>query len=115
VIVPTRHAPIVCIQKARGSTLLDQAKPSVDDDPMRFPRQVQAYDRTCTECGYTWRVPRSAARRRFRSMYPGADGLNLARAMDSRSATLQVAGEFQRCSKCSADDFTQRAVRGKMP
>jgi hypothetical protein len=36
-------------------------------------------------------------------------------AMESRSATLQVAGEFQRCSKCSADDFTQRAVRGKMP
>jgi hypothetical protein len=35
--------------------------------------------------------------------------------MESRSATLQVAGEFQRCSKCSADDFTQRAVRGKIP
>jgi hypothetical protein len=78
---------------------------------MRFPWQVQAYDRTCTECGYTWRVPKSAARQRLRSIYLGTDGLNLARAMQSRSAAHQVAGDFQRCFKCSADHFTQHAAR----
>ena len=35
---------------------------------MRLPGQAREYVRTCVECGYAWRVPRSAARRRTRSI-----------------------------------------------
>jgi len=36
----------------------------VDNEAMRLPWQAREFERTCSECGYTWRVPRSAARRR---------------------------------------------------
>ena len=31
---------------------------------MRLPRGAREFERTCADCGYAWRVPRSAARRR---------------------------------------------------
>jgi hypothetical protein len=39
----------------------------------------------------------------------------LAREIESASAANQSAGTFQRCPKCGADHFTQRAWRGKSP
>jgi hypothetical protein len=36
---------------------------------MRLPGQVREDVRTCIECGYAWRVPRSAARRRIRPIF----------------------------------------------
>lgn len=102
--------------------LLDLALPSAEDRLVRFPWQPQEYARTCAECGYTWRVPRSAARRRIRSisMFSVAprgrtvDRAELAREIESISAANQPAGVFRQCPKCGADHFTQNAVRGKV-
>jgi len=89
---------------------------------MRFPWQPQDYQRTCTECGYIWRVPRWAARRRVRSVSmisvasrTTIDRGELARKVESASASNRQADTFQRCPKCGADHFTQRALRGKSP
>lgn len=87
---------------------------------MRLPWQAAEYARTCAECGYTWRVPRSAARRRFRSISAfnvagsGAmiDRAELRNEVNSISAQNQPAETFRHCPQCGADHFTQRPLRG---
>lgn len=80
------------------------------------------YERTCRECGYTWRVPRSIARRGIRGMSamtvrgattgPMHDTSNVgALSADIEARAEQMEG-FQVCAKCGADDFTQRPVPG---
>jgi hypothetical protein len=32
---------------------------------MRLPWQAREYERTCADCGYSWRVPRAFARHRI--------------------------------------------------
>jgi DNA-directed RNA polymerase subunit M/transcription elongation factor TFIIS len=88
---------------------------------MRFPWQPRAYERTCVECGYTWRVPRSAARRRVGSISAfsvapagsSVDRAELAREIKSISAENQPAETQRHCPECGADHFTQRPLRGK--
>ena len=88
---------------------------------MRLPWQAKEYERTCTECGYAWRVPRSAARRRigaisgFSVAAPRSGRMDrgeLSREISAISASNEPAGFFQQCPKCGAADFTQRALRG---
>ena len=93
---------------------------------MRIRLRAAEYERTCAECGYTWRVPRSIARRGIRGMsattfmgatreggfgQPGGQGLNrLAGGIAARAETMEG---FRICAKCGIDKFTQRPVRGK--
>ena len=87
---------------------------------MRLPWQAKEYERSCTECGYAWRVPRSAARQRVRSISgisvtaPKTVSVNraeLARQISSISASNEPAELYRQCPKCGAADFTQRALR----
>lgn len=86
---------------------------------MRFVWQRPDLARTCRECGYTWRVPRAAARRRLRSISgfnvaPSAwslDRAELAREVASISAENQSLETYQHCPECGAERFTQHAVR----
>ena len=86
---------------------------------------AREYERTCAECGYTWRVPRSIARRGIRGLAGlGMSGLDAAAATRaSRSspngrgdldAAIEARAElmegYRVCAKCGADDFTQRPV-----
>jgi predicted nucleic-acid-binding Zn-ribbon protein len=90
---------------------------------MRFPWQPAEYARTCAECGYTWRVPRSAARRRFRSIsalniaWGGTmiDRAELRNEIQSIEAQNQPVETFRHCPKCGADHFTQRPLRHTEP
>jgi hypothetical protein len=82
---------------------------------VRFPWQAREYVRTCEECGYCWRVPRSAARRRMTSINmftvttgTRVDRAELAREVTSISAANQQANAFRHCPQCGADHFTQR-------
>ena len=61
---------------------------------MRFPWQPREYERTCAACGYTWRVPRSAARRRVTSinMISVAGRSSLDRAEMDREKAAIAAG-----------------------
>jgi predicted nucleic-acid-binding Zn-ribbon protein len=91
---------------------------------MAFGFFARQWERTCTECGYTWRVPRSIARRGIRGM----SGITvLGGALSSRSnpagnyelrggisARAEQMEGFRICAKCGVDDFTQRPVpRGR--
>lgn len=95
---------------------------------MRFPWQPREYARDCVECGYTWRVPRSASRRRFKTISAfmiapggranspgGVARAELSREIKSISAQNQSAEAFRYCPKCGAEHFTQHALRGKCP
>ncbi|MGD0604228.1 MAG: hypothetical protein ABSA53_11595 [Streptosporangiaceae bacterium] len=86
---------------------------------MRVPWPVQEYARTCASCGYTWRVPRSAARRRIRSISmfsvatrQSVDRAELAREVSSISAENQLAETFRHCPRCDAQQFEQHPWRG---
>jgi predicted nucleic-acid-binding Zn-ribbon protein len=100
--------------------LFDSVPSTGEDRRMRFPWRSREYERTCVECGYTWRVPRSAARRRVGSISAfsvapagsSIDRAELAREINSIEAENSPAETLRHCPECGADDFTQRALRG---
>jgi predicted nucleic-acid-binding Zn-ribbon protein len=82
---------------------------------------AREWERTCSECGYTWRVPRSIARRGIRGMSAitvrGATAGRMTGTSDvgALSADIEARADlmegFRTCAKCGADDFTQRPCR----
>ncbi len=92
---------------------------------VRISLLASEYERTCQECGYSWRVPRSIARRRIRGIsaitvtgaareggfgQPGGPGLSdLQRGIGARAETMEG---YRICAKCGVDKFTQHPVRG---
>jgi hypothetical protein len=80
------------------------------------------WERTCSECGYTWRVPRSIARRGIRGMSawtvrgattgPKHDAGNVGALSADIEARAELMEGFRVCAKCGADHFTQRPARG---
>lgn len=82
---------------------------------------AREYERTCNECGYTWRVPRSIGRRGIRgisAMYAlgtsQAPGRTMSHALtDAVGARAEVMESYRLCAKCGVDDFSQRPVRRK--
>ncbi len=84
---------------------------------MRLPWQAREYERTCDNCGYTWRVPRSAARHRVRSISMistasprSIDRVELAREVNSIAAENQLTEGFRHCPRCDAEQFEQRRI-----
>ena len=72
---------------------------------------AREWERTCSECGYTWRVPRSIARRGIRGMSaismrgqfvdPRASNAAAARQMQSGiGARADLMEGFQICARC---------------
>jgi predicted nucleic-acid-binding Zn-ribbon protein len=92
-------------------------------DHVRFVWQRPDLARTCEECGYTWRVPRSAVKRHLRSisMFGVApsgrtvDRGELAREVAAISGANRAVETYEHCPKCGADRFTQHAVRDDDP
>ncbi len=88
---------------------------------MPFPWQRANVARTCEECGYTWRIPRSAARRRIKTISlfgtpPTARArTELARQVASISASNKVYETYEHCPECGAEHYTQHVVRDDPP
>jgi hypothetical protein len=101
---------------------------------MRLPRPAQQYERTCTECGCTWRVPRQFARRHMQGIstfhinagsrateslpgvYGGPSGSGFDKAeLDREIQSNMEIGEqteaFRRCPDCGSEHYSQRPVR----
>jgi hypothetical protein len=92
---------------------------------MRFPWRAREYERTCGDCGYAWRVPRSAIRTRpiagfsnapryrRRPMVGGLDPVVVGSAPEVTSSEeiSEVETAFGHCPKCGSDQYTQRPVR----
>jgi hypothetical protein len=84
---------------------------------MRLPRQAREFERTCAECGYTGRVPRSAHRRRRgisayspmpRGLYSVPDN---AREIAASEAVSAVGAAYAHCPRCDSERYTQQPVR----
>jgi predicted nucleic-acid-binding Zn-ribbon protein len=81
---------------------------------------AREWERTCAECGYTWQVPRSIARRGIRGMSAVTVFGSVTSARRSPSGGTRYRGDiaaradlmegFRTCAKCGADHFTQRPV-----
>jgi len=79
---------------------------------------AREWERTCAECGYTWRVPRSIARRGIRGVSATSvlgqtvAGRRSPGGMSGFTSDIEARAEtmegFRICAKCGADDFTQR-------
>jgi hypothetical protein len=94
---------------------------------MKLPWQAREFERTCADCGYTWRVPRQFARRHFQSIsiLSTSAPITRGRALDPRGprfyrldsevqaieSSNQDIEAFRSCPKCSSQHYTQRAVR----
>jgi ribosomal protein S27AE len=82
---------------------------------MRLPWQPREYERTCGNCGYAWRVPRSVVRTRPISGFTGS--ANRHRNWRVSVADPRVAGSeaideveeaYRCCPRCGSDRYTQR-------
>jgi hypothetical protein len=84
---------------------------------MRLPWQAREFQRTCTNCGYTWRVPRSAARRRRGISAFSTAPWGISNAPDSdpeiaaSEAVSAVDAAYAHCPRCDSDRYTQQPVR----
>jgi hypothetical protein len=82
----------------------------------------QQYERTCEDCGQTWRVSRAIAHPHMQGLPmgrsgggrgPGATGAaDRAEAIAEANAALaERAAASRRCPKCESDHYKQRAIR----
>jgi len=93
----------------------------MDDGLVGLGLFAREWERTCSECGYTWRVPRSIARRGIRGMSamtvrgatagPARDTRNVSALSAGIEARAELMEGYRVCAKCGADDFTQRPCR----
>ncbi len=88
---------------------------------MRLPWQAREYERTCSDCGWSWRVPRQFARRRVQSIsgfsvtshggQTAADRAELEAEVQSSMAIGEQAEAFRECPKCGSVNYSQRRAR----
>jgi rRNA maturation protein Nop10 len=91
---------------------------------MRLPWQARTYERTCSDCGETWQVPRQFARRRIQGIsalnvaqmsrgHAGgtADWSELNTEVQASMAVDQQFAAFRACPKCGSEHYSQRPVK----
>jgi predicted RNA-binding Zn-ribbon protein involved in translation (DUF1610 family) len=88
---------------------------------MRLPWLAREYERTCDDCGWSWRVPRRLARRRVQSIsgfgvtsggiQTAADRAELKAEVQSSMELSEQAEAFRECPKCGSVRYKQRRAR----
>ncbi len=124
-IPPARHDQLALIRCWRRMTGCGSARTAA----MRLPWQARTYERTCSDCGATWRVPRQFVRRHVQGIsafnvgemsrrpiirgHPGdaVDWTELNTEVQASMAVGQQSAAFDVCPKCGSDSYTQRPIR----
>jgi hypothetical protein len=85
---------------------------------MRFAWRAREFERTCLDCGYSWRVPGSAGRRRMKpisgySTMPRGEltVTDSAPEIAAPEAISSVAAAYRHCPRCGCDRYSQRSVK----
>ena len=88
---------------------------------MHIPGLAQEYERTCEDCGHTWRVPKWAAHPHMqglpmagsRSGRPGGGGAadRATEIADANAALAEKVAVFRVCAECDSGHYKQRPVR----
>jgi predicted RNA-binding Zn-ribbon protein involved in translation (DUF1610 family) len=88
---------------------------------MRLPWQAREYERTCDDCGWSWRVPRQLARRRVQpisgfsvtsgGIQTAADRAELNAEVQSSMVMGEQAEAFRECPKCGSVNYSQHRAR----
>jgi predicted nucleic-acid-binding Zn-ribbon protein len=116
------------LQDGDPERLAYSAGPGYVDELMTWRQATSVFDalfarqfrRTCNECGYSWLVPRSIARRGIRGMSAASVAGSAREAtLTGASADLgagiearaEVMESYRICAKCGVDDFSQLPAR----
>jgi hypothetical protein len=89
---------------------------------MHIPGLAQEYERTCQDCGHTWRVPKWAAHPHMQGFLTGGTssrGGGAAGAVGEQAATVAAANAelaeraavLRQCPECESVHYKQRAIR----
>jgi len=82
---------------------------------MHLPWLAQQYQRTCADCGCTWRVPRYFARRHVLEIFnlpiKGSGGAESGAELRTEMKLGEEEESLRECPKCSSVHFSQRPVR----
>jgi hypothetical protein len=82
---------------------------------LHIPGLAREYERTCQDCGHTWRVPKWAAHPHMQGMpITGGGGMAAAQAERVAAANAELAERvavFRQCPECESQHYKQRAIR----
>jgi hypothetical protein len=88
---------------------------------MHIPGLVREYERTCDDCGHTWRVPKWAAHPHMQGLPmgrggqgPGSTAASVGAAgsvVEANAALAEKVAVFKVCPECSSEQYKQRAIR----
>jgi hypothetical protein len=90
---------------------------------VRFSWRAREHERTCTKCGYAWRVPRSAVHKPISGFSSAPRGRPVSLGgidpvvpasepeLVSSEAISEVAAATGHCPKCASPHYKQRPVR----
>jgi hypothetical protein len=87
---------------------------------MVFGWLAPEWERKCSDCGFTWRVPRAIALRGVRGMAavtvmgasagPRRSNTAMGALQSGISDRAELMESFRRCPRCGVDRFTQRPL-----
>jgi hypothetical protein len=81
---------------------------------MHIPGLAQEYERTCDDCGTSWRVPKWAAHPRMQrlpAVYSSGDAALTDAVVAANAKLAERAAAFRRCPRCDSGHYKQRAIR----
>ena len=84
---------------------------------MNIPWTARGYERTCDDCGTSWRVPKGIAHPNMQGlpMTGGRVGSSVAGAtnaiVEANAELAERAAASRRCPKCESDHYKQRPIR----
>ena len=85
---------------------------------MHIPGLAREYERTCQDCGHTWRVPKWAAHPHMHGLPTGMGrggdttmGEQAETVIEENAELAERAAVFRQCPECDSVRYKQRPIR----